>query len=197
MSLVELIAQADERGLAASGVACLDRCVPLLGGDDETLRPLWESLAEDAAAEEWAERLEQIRGKLDALHGAHGAGRTRGAEAAALAHRMLTTAPAERSADALRGWAHACSVTALRVHRILDGGDPAEDVTDAVEAAREGRMEGLPLSPLCTAELRRQITVLEILAGHGPAGLRRALEVSTEGRRVLVAALSRRNRRDG
>ncbi|MFC5959604.1 hypothetical protein ACFP51_35945 [Streptomyces pratens] len=194
MSLVELTAQADERGLAASGVACLDRCVPLLGGDDETLRPLWESLAEDAAAEEWAERLEQIRGKLDAAHGADG---TRGAEAAALAHRMLTTAPAERSANALRGWAHACSVTALRVHRILDGGDPTEDVTDAVEAAREGRTEGLPLSPLCTAELRRQITVLEILAGHGPAGLRRALEVSTEGRRVLVAALSRRNRRDG
>ncbi|MEF9905937.1 hypothetical protein [Streptomyces sp. P9-A2] len=194
MSLVELTAQADERGLAASGVACLDRCVPLLGGDDETLRPLWGSLAGDAAAEEWAERLEQIRGKLDA---AHDAGGTRGAEAAALAHRMLATAPAERSADALRGWAHACSVTALRVHRILDGGDPAEDVTDAVEAVREGRTEGLPLSPLCTAELRRQITVLEILAGHGPAGLRRALEVSTEGRRVLVAALSRRNRRDG
>ena len=46
MSLVELIAQADERGLAASGLACLDRCVPLLGGDDEILRPLWASLAE-------------------------------------------------------------------------------------------------------------------------------------------------------
>ncbi|MFI8302379.1 hypothetical protein ACIF80_02790 [Streptomyces sp. NPDC085927] len=195
MSLVELIAQADERGLAASGMACLDRCVPLLGGDDETLRPLWESLAEDAAAEEWAERLEQIRGKLDAAHGADG---TRGAEvAAALAHRMLTTAPAERSTAALREWAHACSVAALRVHRFLDGGDPAEDVTDAVEGARGGRTEGLPLSPLCTAELRRQITVLEVLAGHGPAGLRRALEVSTEGRRVLVAALSRRSRRDG
>ena len=45
MSLVELIAQADERGLAASGLACLDRCVPLLGGDDEVLRPLWANLA--------------------------------------------------------------------------------------------------------------------------------------------------------
>ncbi|MDX2784412.1 hypothetical protein PV379_44960, partial [Streptomyces caniscabiei] len=41
MSLVELMAQADERGLAAGGLACLDRCVPLLGGDDEVLRPLW------------------------------------------------------------------------------------------------------------------------------------------------------------
>ncbi|GAB2466422.1 hypothetical protein [Streptomyces incanus] len=191
MSLVELIAQADERGLAASGMACLDRCMPLLGGGDETLRPLWGSLAEDAAAEEWAERLEQTRGKLAAADGAHGV------EATALAHRMLTTAPAERSTAALRVWAHACSVAALRVHRILDGADPAEDVTDAVEAAREGRTEDLPLSPLCAAELRRQITVLEVLAGHGPAGLRRALEVSTEGRRVLVAALSRRNRREG
>ncbi|MFC1227995.1 MULTISPECIES: hypothetical protein [Streptomyces] len=194
MSLVELIARADERGLAASGMACLDRCVPLLGGDDETLRPLWGSLAEDAAEEEWAERLEQIRGKLDAVHGADG---TRGAEAAALAHRMLATAPAERSTAVLREWAHACSFTALRIHRLLDGGAPDEDVTDAIEAAREGRTEGLPLSPLGAAELRRQTTVLEVLAGHGPAGLRRALEVSTEGRRVLVAALSRRNRRDG
>ncbi|SDC72174.1 hypothetical protein [Streptomyces prasinopilosus] len=194
MSLVELIARADERALAASGMACLDRCVPLLGGDDETLRPLWGSLAEDAAAGEWAERLEQVRGKLDAVPGADG---TRGAEAAALAHRMLTTAPAERSAAALREWAHLCSVTALRIHRILDGGAPDEDVADAIEAARAGRTAGLPLSPLGAAELRRQTTVLEVLAGHGPAGLRRALEVSTEGRRVLAAALSRRNRRDG
>ncbi|MEV0689885.1 hypothetical protein [Streptomyces sp. NPDC050388] len=186
MSLVELIAQADERGLSVSGLACLDRCVPLLGGDDETLRPLWASLAEDAAADDWTQRLEQTRGKLDGA--ADG-------DAVALAHRMLTTAPAERSAPALREWAHACSVAALRIHRILDGADPAEDATDTVDAPREGRTEGM--SPLVAAELRRQITVLEVLAGHGPAGLRRALEVSTEGRRVLVAALSRRSRRDG
>lgn len=192
MSLVELIAQADERGLAASGLACLDRCVPLLGGDDETLRPLWASLAEDAAADDWTQRLEQTRGKLDGA--ADGAA---DGDAVALAHRMLTTAPAECSAPALGEWAHACSVAALRIHRILDGGAPHEDVTGAIEAARGGRMKGLPLSPLAVAELRRQITVLEVLAAHGPAGLRRALEVSTEGRRVLVAALSRRSRRDG
>lgn len=72
MSLVELIAQADERGLAASGLACLDRCVPLLGGDDEILRPLWASLAESEAwgedegwGEDWGERVEQARAKLD------------------------------------------------------------------------------------------------------------------------------------
>ncbi|MCX2927173.1 hypothetical protein [Streptomyces sp. NEAU-W12] len=189
MSLVELIAQADERALAASGLACLDRCVPLLGGDDETLRPLWGSLAEDASAEDWAERLEQTRGKLAAADGADAA--------AALAYRMLTTAPAGNFAAALREWAHACSVSALRIHRILDGGAPDEHVADAIEAARGGRTEGLPLSPLGAAELRRQIAVLEVLTGHGPAGLRRALEVSTEGRRVLVAALSRRNRRVG
>ena len=47
------------------------------------------------------------------------------------------------------------------------------------------------------AELRRQISVLEILAGHGPGGLRRALEVSTEGRRVLRAVVSRRARGRG
>ncbi len=41
MNLEELIAQAGERGLAVSGLACLDRCAPLLGGDDEVLRPLW------------------------------------------------------------------------------------------------------------------------------------------------------------
>ncbi|MEU6522139.1 hypothetical protein ABZ892_04655 [Streptomyces sp. NPDC046924] len=192
MSLVELIAQADERGLAASGLACLDRCVPLLGGDDETLRPLWGSLAEDAAADDWAQRLEQTRGKLDgAVDGAADG------DAVALAHRMLATAPAERSAPVLEEWVHDCSVTALRIHRILDGGAPHEDVADGIAAARRGRTEGLPLSPLAAAELRRQITVLEVLAGHGPAGLRRALEVSTEGRRVLVAALSRRSRRDG
>jgi hypothetical protein len=53
------------------------------------------------------------------------------------------------------------------------------------------------MSPLVAAELRRQITVLEVLAGHGPAGLRRALELSTEGRRVLRAVVSRRSRQQG
>ncbi|MER7057277.1 hypothetical protein [Streptomyces sp. NPDC000351] len=59
----------------------------------------------------------------------------------------------------------------------------------------EGGAEGV--SPLVAAELRRQVTVLEVLAGHGPAGLRRALEVSTEGRRVLRAVVSRRARGRG
>ncbi|MDH6452418.1 MULTISPECIES: hypothetical protein [unclassified Streptomyces] len=194
MSLVELIGQADERGLAASGLACLDRCVPLLGGDDEVLRPLWAGLADDAGAEEWGERLEQVRGKL-------GGGEEFGPadeecsgedEAVLMARRMLAAAPVERSAAAVREWADTCSVAALRIHRLLD---PLKDAGDSVDARREGRTEGM--SPLVAAELRRQITVLELLAGHGPAGLRPALEVSTEGRRVLRAVVSRRSRRRG
>ncbi|MFD5754620.1 hypothetical protein ACFWIZ_05010, partial [Streptomyces sp. NPDC127044] len=66
MSLVDLIARADERGLAASGLACLDRCVPLLGGDDEVLRPLWSSLADGGAdGDAWGERLAKARAELD------------------------------------------------------------------------------------------------------------------------------------
>ncbi len=103
---------------------------------------------------------------------------------------MLAAAPATRSAPALREWADRCSVDALRIHLLLDGaGD-----TDLAAARREDRAEGL--SPLLAAELRRQIAVLELVAAHGAAGLRGALEASTEGRRVLRAAVSRRSRRD-
>lgn len=183
MSLVELIARADERGLAAAGLACLDRCVSLLGGDDEVLRPLWASLTDDGG--DWAECLEKARAALHAT----GDAQPDEDEAAHLAHRMLATAPAERSQTALRAWADACSVASLQIHRLLD---PAADGTNGVDAAREGRTADLP--PLVAAELRRQAAVLEVLAGHGPAGLRAALEVSTEGRRVLRAVVSRRAR---
>ncbi|WP_320778621.1 hypothetical protein [Streptomyces sp. CRN 30] len=181
MSLVELIAQADERGLTAAGLACLDRCVPLLGGDDEVLRPLWVSLVEDG--EHWNERVAGVREELgSAATDDLGAGSDGGPatdEATALARHMLATVPAERSAGALREWAGACSLAALRIHRLLDG---------AVERA------GGPPSPLVAAELRRQTAVLELLAGHGAAGVRQALDVSTEGRRVLRAVVSRRTR---
>ncbi|MFF4273132.1 hypothetical protein [Streptomyces sp. NPDC001536] len=179
MSLVELIAQADERGLAASGLACLDRCVPLLGGDDELLRPLWASLADTG---DWGAGLEVARGKLG------GGEESAEDEAAALARRMLDAAPAAPDAAEVRVWADACSVASLQIHRLLD--PVAADAP--LGACREGRTQGMP--PLVAAELRRQVTVLEVLAGHGTAGLRRALEVSVEGRRVLRAVVSRRAR---
>jgi hypothetical protein len=184
MSLVDLIAQADERGLAASGLACLDRCVPLLGGDDEVLRPLWSSLADGGAdGDAWGERLAKARAELDSADADADAESAAGAEAAvsdedraaALARRMLAAAPDEPCASALRAWADACSAAALQIHRLLD-----------VAADGDG--------PLVAAELRRQVTVLELLAGRGAGGLRPALAVSTEGRRVLRAVVSRRAR---
>ncbi|MEU9366090.1 hypothetical protein AB0D78_17755 [Streptomyces avermitilis] len=183
MSLVELIAEADERGLAASGLACLDRCVPLLGGDDEVLRPLWASLVE---GREWEERLAKARAELGVADAEPTAAED---EACGLARRMLDAVPAQPSAGALREWADACSVAALRIHRLLDA---ADDGPGPVSARREGRTEGM--SPLVAAELRRQVAVLELVAGHGAGGLRRALDVSTEGRRVLRAVVSRRAR---
>ncbi|MFR9789453.1 hypothetical protein ACL07V_12395 [Streptomyces sp. MB22_4] len=172
MSLDERIARADERGLAASGLACLDRCLPLLDGDEELLRPLWGSLA---AGSDWAGPLEEARSALGAGDGEH-------EEAARLVRQMLDTVPAERTAEAVRPWAESCSAASLRVHRLLD-------------PAAEGEPDdaGAP-SPLVAAELRRQLTVLELLEGHGKHGLRRALDVSGEGRRVLRAVVSRRAR---
>ncbi|WP_369233713.1 hypothetical protein AB5J56_17710 [Streptomyces sp. R21] len=190
MSLVELIAQADERGLAASGLACLDRCVPLLGGDDEILRPLWASLVDGDA---WGERLAKARADLgEPMASDAGVGPDASPEdaAALLARRMLAAVPAEPAAAELRAWADACSVAALQIHRLLDASD---DGTSSVAARREGRTDGM--SPLVAAELRRQVTILELLAGHGAGGLRPALDVSTEGRRVLRAVVSRRARR--
>ncbi|MGW1716845.1 hypothetical protein [Streptomyces sp. NPDC002156] len=191
MSLVELIARADERGLTASGLACLDRCVALLGGDDEILRPLWASLADGADSGEWTARLEQARLKLDldepdvlTVSGASAEG-----EATLLARRMLAAAPATRTAAGVREWADACSVAALRIHRLLDASATG---AASVDPHREGRTEGM--SPLVAAELRRQTRVLELLAEHGSGGLRQAMAVSTEGRRVLRAVVSRRAR---
>ncbi|MZD20005.1 MULTISPECIES: hypothetical protein [Streptomyces] len=197
MSLVELLAQADERGLAASGLACLDRCVPLLGGDDEVLRPLWAGLVDDG--EGWGEKAAKARGELassDADAGAGvgaGAASASGAEVVLLARRMLDAVPDERSGDALLAWAEVCSVSALRIHQLLDPLDAGGE--DSVADCRAGRTEGA--SPLVAAELRRQVVVLELLAQHGAAGVRQALGVATEGRRVLRAVVSRRARGAG
>ncbi|WP_060886290.1 hypothetical protein [Streptomyces caniscabiei] len=189
MSLVELMAQADERGLAAGGLACLDRCVPLLGGDDEVLRPLWAGLVDEG--EGWGERLAKIRGELSPPGPPEaGSDVSDGEEIVVLARGMLDAAPEERSGEGLREWAEVCSVSALRIHQLLDPLDAGS--ADSVAACREGRTEGA--SHLVAAELRRQIVVLELLAQHGAAGLRQALGVATEGRRVLRAVVSRRAR---
>ncbi|MEU4997764.1 hypothetical protein [Streptomyces sp. NPDC021622] len=190
-SLVELIAEADERGLAASGLACLDRCLPLLGGGDEVLRPLWGSLAEGGA---WDMALADARAALAGSASPEGAA---GDEAVTLAHRMLGAVPAARSAAELREWADACSVAALQIHRLLDTMPDGGSQRSSVTARREGRTDGM--SPLVAAELRRQIQILELLAnqGAGAGGLRQALDVSTEGRRVLRAVVSRRERGRG
>ncbi|MBL1105756.1 hypothetical protein JK361_14385 [Streptomyces sp. 5-8] len=182
MSLVDLIAQADERGLAASGLACLDRCLPLLGGDDDLLRPLWASLADDS---DWTDGLARAQGAV-------GSAGPAGDEAARLARRMLESTPAERTADAVRPWADACSVASLCIHGLLDPAADGTPAPDGLDAGRAGDSADLP--PLVTAELRRQAAVLELLAGHGAQGLRGALEVSVEGRRVLRAVVSRRAR---
>ncbi|MGV9879455.1 hypothetical protein [Streptomyces sp. NPDC003006] len=187
MSLVELIAQADERGLAASGLACLDRCVPVLGGEDELLRPLWARLAEGA---DWSGPLAEARA---ALTSAPDTPPRPSEEAVALALRMLDAVPAAHSGPAVREWADGCSVAALQVHRLLDTAPTGG--TRTVAARREGRTDGM--TPLVAAEFRRQVQILELLSnkGAGPAGgLRQALDVSVEGRRVLRAVVSRRER---
>ncbi|MEU6883458.1 hypothetical protein [Streptomyces sp. NPDC046712] len=180
MSLLELIDRADERSLAAAGLACLDRCLPLLAPEGgEALRPVWAAVARgDGGA--WGEAMAKARVELD---GDAGNDATAG-----LVRGMLDTAPAEWAEGPLREWASGCSVTALALHGRYD----AAEVTDeSIARCRAG--DGAGVGPLLAGELRRQETVLESVA-HGPTGLRRARELSTEGGRVLRAVVSRRAR---
>lgn len=205
MSLVELIAQADERGLAVSGLACLDRCVPLLGTDDDVLRPLWASLETGSG---WDGLLDVARKALDGepLDGEASAAVAKDAapggaapgsaveQAAELTRRMLESAPASTGDAGLRVWADACSVASLRIHRLLDA-VPSGGDADTAHAHREGRKDAG--SPLVEAELRRQTAILELLAQRGASGLRPAFDATTEGRRTLRAVVSRRTRGRG
>ncbi|MEU5220840.1 hypothetical protein AB0G79_32205 [Streptomyces sp. NPDC020807] len=181
-SLRELVDAADERGLAAAGLACLDRCLPLLAPDGgDALRPVWAAVARgDAGA--WGEAVAKARVELGAEAGA-GTG-----EAAGAVREMLAQAPADWTAEALRTWAAGCSARALALH----GGFDAAGVADGlVERCLAGDAAGA--GPLLAGELRRQHAVLEA-AAHGPTGLRRARELSVEGGRVLRAVVSRRAR---
>ncbi|MFB6779783.1 hypothetical protein ACFCX0_20665 [Streptomyces sp. NPDC056352] len=182
MSLLELIAAADERGLVASGIACLDRCLPqpAEGADPDPLRPLWAGCADGEA---WPDRLAEARQALDGAK--EGETRTQ-------IRQLLAHAPADRAAPGLREWADACSLLALEVHLGQDA-TPGAGV-DLLRRCREGDPEGA--GPLVAGEVRRQIRILEMLvdSGTGAAGLRQVLDVSTEGQRVLRAATARRAR---
>ncbi|MEV7846752.1 MULTISPECIES: hypothetical protein [Streptomyces] len=190
MSLLELIERADERALAASAVACLDRCLPLLAGPDgpEPLRPLWAS-CEDGR--EWAIRLAAVRTAMDDEAVSDGP--------AARVRAMLGAAPSDFDPAPLREWADACSLVALEIHGRFDApdGEVQQDAAALLKAARGGEADGV--GPLVAGELERQVRILEILAetagtaGSG-AGVRKALDLSVEGRRVLRAVMSRRAR---
>ncbi|MET9954589.1 hypothetical protein ABZ135_24015 [Streptomyces sp. NPDC006339] len=167
-SLQELIDRADARGLAAAGLACLDRCLPLLAPERaEVLRPVWAAVArgEDAA---WAEAVAKARVELEGA----GGGEADAGGVVTMVRAMLDGMPAAWAEEPLRDWAERCSAVALAVHRLYD-------TTEA--------------GPLHAGELRRQQAVLEA-AAHGPTGLRRARDLSTEGGRVLRAVVSRRAR---
>ncbi|MFF3393668.1 hypothetical protein ACFYW1_22420 [Streptomyces sp. NPDC002669] len=193
MSLLELIAAADGRSLAVSAVACLDRCLPRPadGSEPDPLRPL---RAVRADGREWDARLGAARAAMEEQAPAD--------DVAEQVRQALAAAPGDFSAAPLREWADACSLLALEVHRRFDtpGGDPGADGADPLRRCRAGDPDGS--GPLVTGELRRQIQILEILteaagtAGDG-AALRRAVDLSTEGRRVLRAVASRQARGRG
>ncbi|MEU8541822.1 hypothetical protein AB0C52_17855 [Streptomyces sp. NPDC048717] len=173
--LAELIGRADARGLAAAGLACLDRCLPLLASADratEVLRPVWAAVARgDGAA--WGTALAKVRAELGDGDAGGTAGTAGAAGAGALVRGMLAGAPADWAEGPLRAWAGECSGAALAVHEHYD--------------AKPG------IGLLRAGELRRQQAVLESTA-HGPTGLRRARELSAEGGRVLRAVVARRAR---
>ncbi|MEU6013264.1 hypothetical protein ABZ826_04130 [Streptomyces sp. NPDC047515] len=189
MSLLELIAAADERGLATSAVACLDRCLPqpAEGVDPDPLRPLWAGCADGSL---WPERLAGARAALDAAADAEGT--------APQIRKLLGEAPADRAEPGLREWADACSLLALEVHLGQDTMPSAAART--VRGCRDGDTDAA--GPLLAGEVWRQTRILELLAetagttGAG-AGLRQVLDTSTEGQRVLRAAVSRRARGRG
>ncbi|MFE3072176.1 hypothetical protein [Streptomyces sp. NPDC059247] len=185
-SLRELIDRADERALAAAGLACLDRCLPLFADGGDALRPVWAAVARgDGRA--WAEAVAGARTALAPAAGS-GTGPASGTADAEAVRGMLAAAPESWTADALRAWADGCSATALTLHGRYDAGAAPDGL---VERCRAGDAAGA--GPLLAGELRRQQAVLEASA-HGPTGLRRARELSVEGGRVLRAVVSRRAR---
>ncbi|AOT60651.1 MULTISPECIES: hypothetical protein [Streptomyces] len=183
-NLVELIARADERGLAAAALACLDRCLPLLAPEaTDQLRPLWLGVAR--AGDGWPDRLAEARSAVAAVAAPVDT------EEAALVRRMLDGAPGTWASGPLREWADTCSLAALELHHRLCAA-PSPGLAEVLERCRTGGPEGV--GPLADGELRRQVRVLEVLADGAAGGLRRALDLAAEGRRVVQAVRSRRAR---
>lgn len=196
MSLVKLIARADERGLAASGLACLDRCLPLLAEESDVLRPLWAGI--EAGAEGWPGRLVTARGALDDAIDAEAVTNVE----IALVRTLLNSAPSAWAPEPLRVWADTCSLVGLEIHQKFDtgGGAAGEELQARLTRCREEPVDSVAaipgVGPLVAGELRRQVRILDMLAepdGTG-SGLRQALDLSTEGQRVLRAVVSRRAR---
>ncbi|MGC4949826.1 hypothetical protein ACLQ2N_26975 [Streptomyces sp. DT224] len=186
MSLLDLIAAADDRGLAAGAVACLERCLPrpAPGAGPDPLRPLWAACAEPRL---WPARLAEARAALGAPADSGGP--------AARVRDLLAAAPEDRAGEGLRAWADACSVLALEVH--LGHDTTAAAAPDPVARCRAGDPSGA--GPLLAGEAARQTAILEMLAAMdeaapAAAGLRQIRDVSTEGQRVLRAAAARRRR---
>ncbi|MER8234130.1 hypothetical protein [Streptomyces sp. NPDC094049] len=218
-SLRELIDRADERALAAAGLACLDRCLPLLAADaGEALRPVWAAVARgDGRA--WGEAVAGARAALTPAEGpgpgvvsdaGSGPGVVSGPDAGPGPASGLLSGPVSgvvsgtADAEAVRGMLAAApghwTADALRdwadgcsaTALALHGRYDAGAVPEGlVERCRSGDAAGA--GPLLAGELRRQQAVLEATA-HGPTGLRRARELSVEGGRVLRAVVSRRAR---
>ncbi|MFD3515343.1 hypothetical protein [Streptomyces sp. NPDC058657] len=202
--LTERMDRADERGLAVSALACLDRCLPLLeyvggsrpagaGGSAGADGAAWSGGSGGADGLPRADGLSGVdteaalRPLWEAAEGGEAwLGRLREAAAGVVtavgetdfgpagALRRAADVPQVYEAGELRRWARECSAAALAVHRHLDG----------------GREDG----PLATGELRRQERLLGLLTGEGD-GLRAVLVQSDEGKRVLRAAAARRARR--
>lgn len=134
MSLWELITRADERGLAASGLACLERCLPPSDDTDgpEPLRPLWASCG---TGRDWGVRLAAADEALGRV-----APPDAGARTAERIRAVVRAAPREFEEAPLRTWADACSLLALDVHREFD--PPVPDGGELLERCRSGEEAG-------------------------------------------------------
>lgn len=111
-------------------------------------------------------------------------------ELAEYAMRLVEHIPETYCGEALRAWSDECSTVLLAVHQLLDGAPAVDEAR--IAAYRTGGTDGI--GPLTLGEQRRQAALLEMLADESGSGLRGALALSNEGKRVLRAAVSRRSR---